>query len=220
MYKTVVFDLDGTLLDTLPDLAAAGNAALGQLGLPTHSTEAFRAMVGNGISRLCMQMLPESCRDPATHRSAHDAFREYYQNHLDTHTISYDGVENMLNKLYLSGYQLAVLSNKPDPFVQQLMQRFFKLPFCAVQGALPQFPHKPQPDSLFHIIRQCGTTPDETLYCGDSEVDIQTARNAGVQSVAVSWGFRSREELTAEHPNYLIDQPEQLFELLSANHKM
>ncbi len=195
-YRTVIFDLDGTLLDTLGDLAAAGNHALTAMGLPTHETDAYRFFVGNGVPKLIERILPEANRGEASQALALSLFRRYYAEHAMERTRPYDGIAAMLQTLKESGVQLGVLSNKDDAFTQSIIAHFFPNVMDAVLGRKEGAAPKPDPASLQSMMSALGCSPQKTLYVGDSNVDVRTAHNAGVECCGAVWGFRGEPELT------------------------
>ncbi|MDL2325290.1 HAD-IA family hydrolase [Ruminococcaceae bacterium OttesenSCG-928-A16] len=214
MYTTVLFDLDGTLLDTLQDLAAAGNHTLSALGLPPHPVNAYRKMVGNGIPKLIERMLPKNCRGEATQKIANNLFARYYAQHMDDFTHPYYGISGLLQTLKQRGILLGVVTNKAHPFATQVVQQHFAGIFNAVIGLQEGFEAKPHPGLVQHIMGQLGAVPATTLYCGDSDVDMYTARNAGLTSCGVLWGFRDEEELTAAGANFLASDVEALAQII------
>lgn len=215
MTKLIIFDLDGTLLDTIGDLAVACNAVLALRGLPQHSLEEYRLFVGNGIMRLVERALPEPLRNPYTVDAARRDFVTYYTDHIDAHTVSYAGIPELLAELRSRGLQLAVASNKFQAGTEKLVRLFFPdTPFAVVAGQRPDVPLKPDPAVDLEILRRTGVAPDEALHVGDSAIDVQAARAAGIRSVGVTWGFRSREELVGARADAIIDRPDELLNLL------
>ncbi len=193
--KAAIWDLDGTLLNTLDDLAASTNAALTENGLPTHTVDEVRMFVGNGIGKLIERAVPDG-RDNPKFQAVYDAFVAHYGAHSRDHTKPYDGILPMLDALAAKGVKLAIVSNKIDFAVKALSRDYF--PGNRMQVAMGDDPsrrRKPAPDSVLEAMRQMGVTREETVYVGDSDVDVETARNAGVTCCAVSWGFRSVESL-------------------------
>lgn len=215
MTKLIIFDLDGTLLDTIGDLAVACNAVLALRGLPQHSLEEYRLFVGNGIMRLVERALPEPLRNPYTVDAARRDFVTYYTDHIDAHTVPYVGIPELLAELRSRGLQLAVASNKFQAGTEKLVRLFFPdTPFAVVAGQRPDVPLKPDPAVDLEILRRTGVAPDEALHVGDSAIDVQAARAAGIRSVGVTWGFRSREELVGARADAVIDRPDELLNLL------
>ncbi len=215
MVKLVIFDLDGTLLDTIGDLAVACNAVLAVRGLPQHSCEAYAEFVGNGIARLVERALPEPLRNPLTVEAARRDFVAYYTDHIDIYTRPYEGIAELVAELRRRGIRLAVASNKFQTGTEKLVRRFFpEADFAAVFGQRPGVPLKPDPAVDREILHRTGTGPGEALHVGDSAVDMRTARAAGIRSVGVTWGFRAREELVGAGADALIDRPQELLNLL------
>ena len=211
----VIFDLDGTLLDTIGDLAVACNAVLGVRGLPQHTYEEYCHFVGNGILRLVERALPEPLRTPETVAAVRADFVKYYTEHIDAHTRPYDGIPELIAELARRGVALAVASNKFQAGTEKLVGLFFPgVTFAAVLGQRPGVPLKPSPAVVEEILARTGTAREEVLYVGDSGVDIETAAAAGVRSAGVTWGFRDRAELIAAGARHLVDRPGELLELL------
>lgn len=213
--RLVVFDLDGTLLDTIGDLALACNDMLARRGLPQHSYADYCRFVGNGILRLVERALPEELRTPAYVAAARADFVEYYTARIDRHTHPYAGIPELLAALVQRGVQLAVASNKFQAGTEKLIRCFFpEIPFAAVLGQRPDVPLKPDPAVVEEILAATGIARGQVLYVGDSGIDMQTAAAAGVRSVGVTWGFRARTELLEAGADLLIDRPEELLPLL------
>ncbi len=213
MKQAVIFDLDGTLLNTLADLREAVNMALLQRGLPPRSLEEIRMFVGNGIRNLMKRCLPEGSAEPEID-GALDDFRCYYYAHLHDKTQPYDGIPELVEELNRRGIRLAVLSNKVDEASKELIQYFFGSRFDIVFGERAGVPRKPDPTSCREVLTLLRVPPEDVLYVGDSGVDMQTAHNAGLYAVGVTWGFRSREVLEENGAQVLIDRPDQLLSLL------
>lgn len=208
--KLVIFDLDGTLLDTLADLAAATNAAMTAFGHPTHSLAAVRRMVGNGVAKLIERALPDGMDDPQFAQVL-AYFKEYYSRHKADQTAPYAGVTALLEELRRRGIAVAVASNKPDEAVKALVKTYFPdIDFAYAIGQSERHPTKPAPDMVWEILERLQIEKEETLYVGDSEVDMQTARAAGLTAVGCSWGFRDVEELEAEGADVIIHRAEEL----------
>lgn len=213
--ELVVFDLDGTLLDTIGDLAVACNAVLAVRGLPQHSYAEYCHFVGNGIMRLVERALPEPLRTPENVASVRADFVKYYTEHIDTHTQPYDGIPELLRELVARGVQVAVASNKFQAGTEKLVRLFFpEIPFAGVLGQREGVPLKPDPAVVIEILRRTGVARERVLYVGDSGVDMQTAAEAGVRSVGVTWGFRTREELAASGACHIVDRSEEILDLL------
>lgn len=213
--RLVVFDLDGTLLDTIGDLAVSCNAVLARHGLPQHTYEEYCRFVGNGIMRLVERALPEELRTPQTVAAVRADFVRYYTEHIDAHTRPYEGIPQLLEELSRRGISLAVASNKFQAGTEKLIARFFPdTEFVAVLGQREGVPLKPDPAVVEEILARTVAARGEVLYAGDSGIDMQTAAAAGVRSVGVTWGFRSRQELVESGAMHLIDKPGELLELL------
>ena len=210
MIHTVIFDLDGALLNTIDDLAGAVNWVCRKNGWPQHSTEEVKRMVGHGIPNLVERFSPESCRSPLLMMNTLAQFSEYYGVHNLDSTRPYDGVAGLLAALRAGGLQLAVYSNKADEFSRKIVEHFFPGAFDIVRGKLPAVPVKPDPTGVLRLIRELGTQPSSCVFVGDSDVDILTGHNAGLPAGGVTWGFRSREELESQSPEFLADTPEEL----------
>lgn len=213
--KLVVFDLDGTLLDTIGDLSEACNYMLGLRGLGSHTCNEYRTMVGNGILRLVERALPEELRTPDYVAKARQDFIDYYIEHIDCYSHPYDGIREVLHSLQDNGWVLAVASNKFDAGTKKLIANIFpEIVFKAIYGNREGFPLKPDAALLNLIMKECGASPKTTFMVGDSGVDIQTAKGAGVRSVGCSWGFRSRMELEECGADIIIDKPLELLRIL------
>ena len=217
MIKLAIFDLDGTLLDTLGDIAGACNYALEVCGCPTHEVGEYKRFVGSGIMNLFRRALPEECRTEAMVTDMRNAFIQYYDMHKDDTTRPYPGIEDLLEKLSAKGIALAVASNKYQEATEELVARYFGAQrFTCVLGQREGHPIKPDAGIIFEAMAACeGVRPDEVIYCGDSDVDMQTGINAGVKTVGVTWGFRSREELAAYSPCLLADNPEEIHNFIA-----
>ncbi|MDE7459649.1 MAG: HAD family hydrolase [Paramuribaculum sp.] len=215
MKQLVIFDLDGTLLNTITDLADATNHALESFGFPTHPREIYPMLVGNGITRLIERALPEEHRDNSTIAKIRTAFMEYYSAHLTDFTVPYPGIPELLDELTSRGVKVAVASNKYQEAVATLITHFFpRIPWVAVEGQKEGVPTKPDPSIVFQILYQHPTPKSEVLYVGDSGVDMETARRACVDSVGVAWGFRPKTELEETHADHIITSPSELIPLL------
>ncbi|MBR3658626.1 MAG: HAD-IIIA family hydrolase [Bacteroidaceae bacterium] len=216
MNKLVIFDLDGTLLNTIADLAAGVNHTLAAHDLPQHTIDEYTLMVGNGMRKLIMRALPgELAADDAVVDSMLAEFLSYYADHIDVHTKPYPGVPELISTLSAQGYKLAVASNKIQAGAEKLIQKFFPdTDFVAVMGNSPLYPLKPDAALVEYIMDKAGTDRAHTVMVGDSGTDIQTARNAGIPVIAVSWGFRPRHELTVA--DFIADDTSQVIAGISA----
>ena len=215
MKQAVIFDLDGTLLNTLGDLRAATNHALEVRGLAPRSMDEIRRFVGNGIRLLICRAMPEGTSD-AEIDAALDDFKAYYAAHIHDRTVPYDGIPQLLTALRKRGIKVAVLSNKIDSASQELIGYFFPGKTDVVFGEHVGVPRKPDPTSCRMVMQQLGVQPEQVLYVGDSGTDMQTAKNAGLYAVGVTWGFRSREVLTENGADVLVDHPEQILRIVDS----
>lgn len=213
MIDTVIFDMDGTLLDTLEDLQDGVNAGLARCSYPPRTLEEVRGFVGNGVRKLMELAVPEGTSD-VNLEICLEAFKEFYALHWQDKTAPYDGILELLDALREKGIQTAVLSNKYDEAVLQLAKDYFPGKFDVARGQRDGFPLKPAPDSVFAILEELGVEKEQAIYVGDSEVDMKTAANAGLVSVGVTWGFRDRTLLAEKGASYIIDAPQQLLEVL------
>ena len=190
--KLVLFDLDGTLLDTLDDLSEAVNHALGERGFPGHDREAYRKMVGHGVRNLVKQALPEERQaDEDLVDTVLASFKAWYTAHIDVHTRPYPGMPEVVTRLHAAGVKLAVASNKFQEGAEYLVRKFFPgIPFVAVLGNRPGFPLKPDPEIVGEVLRRSGIRPEDAVLVGDSPTDMKTAANGGIDAIAVTWGYR------------------------------
>ena len=211
MKKLVIFDLDGTLLDTIADLAESTNHALKQLGYPTHDVETIRTFVGNGINKLLERALPAHEQTEENVMRMRSYFVPYYDAHNADLSSPYPGIVSLLEDLQAKGIMLAVASNKYQEATVKLVKHYFPMiDFVEILGQREGVNVKPDPSIVFDILKKTNVSPEETLYVGDSGVDMQTAINAGVDAVGVAWGFRPRAELESFQPMGLIDKAEEL----------
>ena len=209
--RAVLFDLDGTLLDTLEDLAASTNRSLARLGLPPHPVQAYRYFVGDGLAVLASRTLPPDRQDPRTIESLKDLFNQDYDVHWADRTRPYEGVPALLDALSARGVPMAILSNKPHSFTRAMVEHFFpSWKFAAVFGARDSHPRKPDPAAALEICAAMGLEAGDMLYAGDTRTDMQTARSAGMFPVGVLWGFRPREELVENGAEALVASPGEL----------
>lgn len=212
--NTIIFDLDGTLLNTLDDLADSVNFALREHGLPERSAEEVRSFVGNGVRRLMQLSVPGGLDNPQF-ESCLEAFREYYSKNMNNRTRPYDGIMELLAELARNGYKLAIVSNKFDRAVKGLAKEFFGDYIKVAIGESGGVRRKPEPDCVFEALRELSAVAGEAICVGDSEVDVKTAKNAALPCIGVTWGFRSRELLAAEGADHIIDGPMELMKLLN-----
>mgnify|MGYP000885794739 CR=1 FL=1 len=217
-FKAVIFDLDGTLLNTLEDLANSMNAVLSKLGLPLHNTEKYKYFVGTGLRNLVRKALPEEKQDDVTVDSCLAAMREEYSRRWADKTRPYDGIPELLDELTKRNIKMSILSNKAHEFTELIVDKFLsKWRFEAVFGERPSVPKKPDPTAALEIARLLAVPPGEFLYLGDSGTDMKTANEAGMYAVGVLWGFRKEEELTANGARAVISKPADLIGLLEQN---
>jgi phosphoglycolate phosphatase len=215
MKKLVILDLDGTLLNTISDLGTATNYALQQMGYPTHPIASYNTMVGNGVRKLLERAMPLDERNDDNIEAMREHFREYYDAHLWDHTTVYPGMRELLDELVTRDVKFAVASNKYQSAVDRLIQHFFgDLTWAAVYGQREGVPVKPDPSVVFEVLTDCPTAKDDVLYVGDSGVDMETARRACVESVGVTWGFRSRQELVDGYADHIVDNADDILSLL------
>ena len=212
-YRLAIFDLDGTILDTLEDLTDSVNAALQKHGLPTHSLDAVRSFVGKGIFTLIQKAVPANT-DAEKLNAVFEDFKVYYAAHCADKTKPYKGIVDLLLALRRAGVFTAVVSNKADFAVKELAFRYFDGLFDAAVGEIEGVPRKPAPDSVLAVMRSLGCAASESVYIGDSDVDVETAKNANVDGIFVQWGFRSAEVLRACGATTLVSTPEEIENIL------
>jgi phosphoglycolate phosphatase len=218
----IIFDLDGTLLYTLEDIADAENAALAELGLPPLSVEKYRWIVGGGADDIARRLLPESMHSSDGINGFVDRFRSHYMQNWHVKTRLYPGISDLLNILQDKGVRLAILSNKPEEFTLKIVDHFFpdwqgrtkQQVFTHVIGQRKGFPVKPKPDFALEIARDWQIMPGNIAFTGDSDIDIVTAKNAGMLSVGAVWGFRGRDELVLAGADILLQHPLELVQYL------
>lgn len=213
MYKHVIFDLDGTLLNTIDDLADTGNHVCTLHGWPTHTVDAFKLMVGNGIPKLVERFAPQGTSQEVLDQ-AFQEFMDWYGVHKEDKTAPYAGMPEVAKALREAGVSIAVLSNKADVMAGPVVEHYYPGIFPVVQGALPGLPTKPDPTLLHKLMDRLGATREDTLFVGDSNVDIRTAKNGGLTGCGVLWGFRSREELEAAGADVIVSTPQELLDLI------
>jgi len=209
-YDTYIFDLDGTLLDTLHDLAASVNYALRQHHMPEHSIDDVRRFVGNGVRLLMERAVPGGADNPQF-EAAFATFRQHYMQHSTDTTRPYDGMVEAIHRLKLRGCRLAVVSNKMMAATQELVRHFFpEIEVAIGEHESAGIRKKPAPDTVYEALHQLGVSKDGAVYVGDSDVDIQTARNSGLPCISVLWGFRDKAFLTAHGATTFVSDPRQL----------
>ena len=213
MIKGIIFDLDGTLLNTAEDLATASNRVMEDYGYPTYTTEEIMYKVGNGNRNLMLRCLPED-KEYQTDEAL-ELFKKHYADCYMEKTRPYEGMPELLEKLSERGVLLAVNTNKLNEYCENLIKKNFPgIHFVKILGNVPGIPRKPDPAGVALILKEMNLSGEEVLYIGDSDVDIRTAGNAGVRSVWVSWGFRKLEDVLSAGPDALIDKPEELLDLI------
>ena len=215
MIKAVIFDLDGTLLNTLEDLANASNFALRSCGYNEHPIKDYIRFVGSGRYILMKRILPEEDKNnEEAIKKVLKLFDEYYGEHMHDTTKPYDGIYELIKELKIKNIKLAVVSNKPDEFAGETVNRYFENDFEITYGQRPNHAVKPDPKTVYEVMEYLNVTKEECIYVGDSDVDMKTAQNAGVKSIGVAWGFRGEEELKSAGADYIIRTPQELVNLL------
>lgn len=213
MYKAVIFDLDGTLLNTLDDLAASVNFALKDCGYPERTIEEVRAFIGNGVIKLMQRATPDGIGQADFDR-CFESFRTHYLKHMFDTTKPYDGILTLLDTLKAAGIKTAVVSNKLHSGVVGLCKDFFGDRLTCAFGVLDESERKPAPANVFKAIKEMQVEAADCVYVGDSEVDVQTANNAGLDCIAVTWGYRDPDVLKMNSPKYMIEKPEEILPIV------
>ena len=217
-YDTILWDLDGTLLYTLDDLAAAVNAALAEFDLPARTTDEVERFVGNGIRKLMERAVPSGANHPKF-AEIFAFFRSYYEEHCNCHTRPFEGVTDLLCRLQSEGWRMAVVSNKIDSAVQDLVRLYFPDIIAAAVGDNAERRKKPEPDNLFYACEKLGSDIKRAVFVGDSHVDVMTAQKAAIPMVIVDWGYRSREQLIADGAENIVSTVDELYEVLTGFNK-
>lgn len=213
--QAIVFDLDGTLLDTLHDIADSANRALERERLPTHPRSEYRRFVGDGVRMLVRRALPSGREDEATISRVVEAYQEEYAVRWNVETQPYPGIAELLDTLASRNLKLAVLSNKPDEFTQLCVGHYLgRWPFARVLGHRPEWPRKPSPESALHLADMLETPPERCLFVGDSTADMLTARGAGMRPIGVAWGFQPAEVLSEAGAEVVLAQASELLALI------
>ena len=215
MYKLAVFDMDGTILDTLEDLKDSTNFALEKCGYPTRTYDEVRRFVGNGIRKLIERAVPEGLTTEQIDR-VHEVFTEHYKVHCADKTKAYDGIKPLLEKLRANGVKTAVVSNKADYGVQELCKEYFDGLFDYAVGEREGIRRKPAPDAVNEALRVLGIDKSEAVYIGDSDVDFETAKNAGLPCISVLWGFRDEEFLREKGATLFVHDPAEIYDIIMA----
>lgn len=212
-YKLAIFDLDGTILDTLEDLADSVNFALSVHSYPLRTIAEIQSFIGNGVSKLIERSVPAGT-DKSVEKEVLADFRAHYKTNFTNKTKPYNGISEMLQHIRSEGCRTAVLSNKSDPFVKELCKLYFDGCFDCTAGEKEGIPRKPAPDGVVEILKNLGFSAKECVYIGDTEVDISTAKNAGMDCISVDWGFRTREELVSFGGERIVSDTEELATLI------
>lgn len=215
-YKIVVFDLDGTLVNSLTDLANAVNKGLEKAGLPTHSVDAYKNFIGNGRELLVKRAMGNAGENSELFNIVHSTFDEEYKIHCNDNTCSYGGCEQLLKKLNNADIKIGVLSNKPDEFVEDILKKVYPdIKFHMAWGKKKEYPPKPDGTSLNKMLEFSGYSKEDCLYIGDSNVDVFTAQNADVDMLGVEWGFRDKQELLEAGAPIVVDTAEKIWEYIN-----
>lgn len=210
-YEAVIFDLDGTLVDTLDDLTDSVNFALSSFGFPMRNREEVRSFVGNGVRKLVYLSVPEGT-DEETSEKCLGVFKEHYKNNSRNKTKPYDGIIELLEKLCESDVKTAVVTNKMQSAAKDIVEFFFENKISLAVGQVDGVAQKPNPDGVLLVLEKLGIKKEKAVYVGDSEVDCLTARNAGIDCIGVTWGFRSAEVLKESGAGIIVDEPLQILQ--------
>ncbi len=214
MINTVIFDLDGTLTDTLADLKNSVNYALAKFGFPERNSDEIRSFVGNGVGKLVYRSVPEGT-DTQTAEKCLEFFKEYYKSNSCVETKPYDGIVELLEELKKRGIKTAVVTNKMHEAAAEIVELFFDGLIDITIGQSENIPPKPAPDSVFLALERLGVSKENAVYIGDSEVDCITAKNSGIPCIGVTWGFRDRSVLEENGTEFIVDKAESIIELIS-----
>ena len=215
MKKLAIFDLDGTLLNTIEDLGQAANYALAECGYPIHNMASYPFMVGNGVKNLLLRAVPEEARTESAIASILTVFKGYYDNHNCDKTVPYAGLPELLEELDAMGVKIAVASNKYQLATEKMVRHYFpNINFVSINGQQEGVPVKPDPSIVFDILLKAGVSKDETMFIGDSGVDMETARRACVDSIGVTWGFRPEKELIDTYADNIVYSPTEILEII------
>lgn len=214
--KAVLFDLDGTLVNSLCDLADSVNFALTEYGFPTHETEKFKYFIGDGMAKLIERVLPEDKRDDETLNEVLDTFMDRYRSHFADKTVAYGGIAELVKALNKQGFKLAIISNKAQEMAVEVVDKVLSgLEFEIVCGKREGYPTKPDPTLTLEIIEELGLKPSECVFIGDSGMDMAVAKNAKVKSVGVLWGFREEKELRENGADYIVSSPDEILGIIN-----
>lgn len=215
MKRLAVFDLDGTLLNTIDDLGNAANHALATKGFPIHNMASYPFLVGNGVRNLLLRALPESARTEAVVSDVLKVFKEYYNEHNCVATVPYEGIPELLRELAALGVKIAVASNKYQQATEKIVCHYFPdIEFVTINGQQEGIPVKPDPSIVFDVLGKAQVTKDDTVYIGDSGVDMETARRACVDSIGVTWGFRPEKELMEHYADFIVHSPTEILSII------
>ena len=213
--KAVIFDLDGTLLDTIKDLGSSMNYILEKYGFPVHDEEHYVRAIGNGLRNLAKVSFPENVVTNELLDKAVPEFIEHYGNHCMEKTVVYEGINELLEFCKKNNVLISILSNKRDDLVKELIPHYFPdYDFAYTLGESPEFPRKPDPTSALYLAELLKVSPSDILFIGDSIYDIKTGKNAGMKTIAVTWGYQPKEQLTEESPDFIADFPAQIIEYI------
>lgn len=212
MIKALLFDLDGTLVNSLEDLKNSTNFALDKMGFPVHETECYKYFVGDGMAKLIERALPEDKRDNETIGTTLKIFLEHYAQHYVDKTVPYDGILELIDKL--SDFKLAIISNKNQEMATVVVGKLLGDKFQIVSGKRENYPTKPDPKLTLEIISELGVKPSECVFIGDSGMDMAVAKNAGCVALGVLWGFRKEDELRENGADYIVSSPSEILDVL------
>lgn len=213
MIKTIIFDLDGTLLNTLEDLMISTNFALTEFDFPTHSLEEIRKFVGNGVKKLIERAVPSNCPKEITEKCL-EIFKKHYSQNMYNHTKPYNSIIEILEELHNKGLKIGVVSNKFDFAVKELCKKYFPNLIDVAIGQFEDVPKKPAPDGVFKAMKELRAEKNSTVYVGDSEVDVQTSKNVELPCIGVLWGFRDEKDLIGA--DYIISNPCDILKIIDA----
>ena len=216
MIKAVLFDLDGTLCNSLGDIAAAANYALSKQGYATHETDAFNYFVGDGIAKMLERALPEGHKTEDDVKKTNEIFAPYYKEHSSDLTVKYDGITELLGELKKRGFKIAVCTNKAEPMAKIVVESLYGDVFDEIFGQRQGIPTKPDPTLAKLLMKELGVEPEECVFLGDSGVDVKTAVNSGAVAVGELWGYREIEELNENGAEFIIEKPLELLNLIDA----
>jgi len=217
-YDTVIFDMDGTLLNTLDDIADSVNYVLKKYGYALRTSDEIRSFVGNGAATLIEMALPDGLYNPL-YENCVDEYRQHYSKNMDNKTSPYEGIVELLKELSERNYKIAIVSNKNDADIKNLSKKYFNNYISAAIGESKNTARKPAPEMVYNVLKELKSNSDTAIYVGDSDVDIKTAKNANIPCISVSWGFRDTLFLEEHGAFCIIDEPNELFEVLGEQHK-